>query len=82
MSASSGSTKREIDEHQDVSSRSGGSYESSSKGSFSSSSGSSSMDKHYLSEVPSFPLKDFQEMQRRMASGAEASSSKKSPSPP
>ena len=65
-----------------MSSGSGGSYESSSKGSYSSSSDSSSMDKHYLSEVPSFPLKDFQEMQRWMASGAKASLSKKSPSPP
>ena len=65
-----------------MSSGSGGTYKSSSKGSYRSSSDSRSMDEHYLSKVPSFPLKDFQEMQRRMASGAEASSSKKSPSPP
>ena len=65
-----------------MSSGSGGSYESSSKGSYSSSSDSNSMDKHYLSEVPSFPLKDFQDMQHRMASRAKASLSKKSPSPP
>ena len=36
----------------------------------------------YSSGVPGFPLKEFQEMQRRMASGAEASSSRRSPSPP
>ena len=58
MSTSSGSTEREIDEYQDVSSRSGGSYESSSEGSFSSSSDSSSLDKHYSSGFPGFPLKE------------------------
>ena len=82
MSASSGSTERKIDEYQDVSPGSGGSsYESSCEGS-TSSSDSSSLDEHYLSGVPGFPLKKFQEMQRRMASGVEASSSRKSPSPP
>ena len=58
----------------------GSSYESSSKGRSSSDSGS--LDKHYSSRVPGFPLKEFQEMQHRMASEAEASSSKRSPSPP
>jgi len=59
----------------------GSSYESSSKGS-TSSSDSSSLDEHYSSRVPGFPLKEFQEMERRMASKAEASSSRRSPSPP
>ena len=58
-----------------------GSYESSSKGSFSSSSDSSSLDEHYSSRVLAFPLKEFQEMQRRMASWVETSSSRKSRSP-
>ena len=39
-----------------------GSYESSSEGSFSSSSDSRSQDEHYSSRVPGFPLKDLQEM--------------------
>ena len=82
MSTSSGSTEREIDKYQDVSPGSGGIYESSSGGSSSSSSDSSSLDKHYSSGIPGFPLKEFQEMQRRMASGVEASSSRRSPSPP
>ena len=61
-----------------------GSYESSSEGSFSSSSDSSSLDEHYSSRVLGFPLKEFQEMQRRMASWVETSSSRRSrsPSPP
>ena len=42
MSASSGSTEREIDKYQDVSLGSGGSYESSSESSTNSSSDSSS----------------------------------------
>ena len=37
----------------------GSSYESSSEGSTSNSSDSSSLDEHYSSRVPSFPLKDF-----------------------
>ena len=80
MSASSGSTEREIGEYQDVSLGSGGSYESSSE----SSTNSSSQDEHYSSGVTGFPLKEFQEMQCRMTSGAEASSSRRSrsPSPP
>lgn len=56
-----------------------GSYENG-KGSTSYSSDSSSSDEHYSSGVPGFPLNDFQEMQRRMASGAKASSSRRSPS--
>ena len=82
MSASSSSLKREIDEYQDVSSRSGGSSYESSEGSTSYSSDSSSSDEHYSSRVLGFPLKDFQEMQHRMTSRAEASSSRRSPSPP
>ena len=79
---SSGSIERETNEYQDMSSGSGGSYKSSSKGSFSSSSDSSSLNEHYSSRVLGFPLKDFQKIQRRMAFGAEASSSRRSPSPP
>ena len=80
--ASSSSLEREIDEYQDVSSGSGGGSYESSGGSISYSSDSSSLDEHYLSRVPSFPLKDFQEMQRRMTSRAEAISPRRSPSPP
>ena len=59
MSTSSDSIEREMDKYQDVSPGSGGSsYESSSEGS-TSSSDSSFLDKHYLSGVPSFPLKEF-----------------------
>ena len=54
MAASSGSTEREIDECQDKSLASSGSYESSSE-----SSDSSSQDEYYSSRVPRFPLKDF-----------------------
>ena len=54
MFTSSGSTEREIDEYQDKSLGSDGSYESSSESS--SSSDSSSQDKHYLSKVPGIPL--------------------------
>ena len=53
---------------------SGGSYESS-EGSTGYSSDSSSSNEHYSSGVPDFSLEEFQEMQRRMAFGAEASSS-------
>ena len=80
MSVSTGSIEKEIDEDQDKSLGSSGSYESSSY-----SSDSSSQDEYYSSGVPGFPLKDFQEeMQHRMASGTEASSSRRSmsPSPP
>lgn len=77
MSASSGSTKREIDEYQDESLGSSGSYESSSD-----SSDSSSQDEYYSSKVLGFPLKDFQEeMQHRMTSRTEVSSSRRSKSP-
>ena len=70
MSESSSSLEKEIDEYQDVLSWSGGSYESG-EGSISgsSSSSSSSSDEHYSSGVPGFSLEEFQEMQRRTASG-------------
>ena len=58
-----------------MSSGSSGNYESSN------SDDSSSQDEHYSSGVPGFPLKEFQEMQRRMASRVEASSSRRSKSP-
>ena len=79
MSRSSSSLEREIDEYQDVSSGSGGSYESG-EGS-TSGSGNSSSDKHYSSGVPSVSLEEFQEMQRRTAFGTGASSSRRPPSP-
>ena len=79
MSSSSSCLEREIDEYQDISFRSGGSYKS---GEGSTSRSSSSSDKHYSSRVPGIPLEEFQEMQRRMASGAETSSSREPPSPP
>ena len=61
MSLSSSSLEREIDEYQDVSSGSGGSYKSG-EGSTSSSSSSSSSNKHYSSRVLGIPLEEFQEM--------------------
>ena len=79
MSLSSSSLERAIDKCQDVSSGSGGSYESG-EGSTSTSSSSSS-DEHYSSGVPGLPLEEFQEMQRKMASGARTSSSRSLPSP-
>ena len=79
MSRSSSSLEKEIDEYQDVSSESGGSYESG-EGSTSGSSSSSS-DEHYSSGVPGFSLEEFQDIQRRMASGTGASSSRRPPSP-
>ena len=54
MFASSGSIEREVDEYQDESPSSSGSYKSSSD-----SSNNSSQDEYYSSEVPGFPLKDF-----------------------
>ena len=63
MPSSSTSLGREINEYQDVSSRSGGSYES---GKSSTSSSSSTLDEHYLSKVPGILLEEFQEMQHRM----------------
>ena len=58
--STSSSLEKEIDEYQDVSSGSGGSYESG-EGSTSGSSSSSS-DEHYSFGVPSFSLKEFQEI--------------------
>ena len=78
MSSSSSSPERAIDEYQDVSFGNGGSYKSGEGGT---SSSSSSSNEHYSSGVPSIPLEEFQEMQRRMASGVGASSSRKPPSP-
>ena len=57
MSRSSSSPEKEIDEYQDVSSGSRGSYESG-EGSTSGSSNSSS-DKHCSSGVPGFSLEEF-----------------------
>ena len=79
MSGSSDSVDREIDEYQDVTSGSGDSYES---GEGNTSSSDSSLDEYYSSGVPGISIEEFQEMQRRMASGAGASSSRRSPSPP
>ena len=58
MSSSSSCLEREIDKYQDMSSGSGGSYESG-DGSTSNSCDSSSSDEHYSSRVPGFPLKEF-----------------------
>ena len=58
MSSSNSSLNREIDEYQDVSSRSEGSYESSE----SSTASSESSDEHYSSGVPGIPLEEFQEL--------------------
>ena len=79
MSGSSSSLEKEIDEYQDVSSGSGGSYESG-EGSTSGSS-SSSLDEHYSSGVPGFSLEEFQEIQRRTASRTGASLPRRPPSP-
>ena len=79
MSSSSSCLEREIDEYQGIFSGSEGSYKS---GEGSTSRSSSSLDKHYSSRVPGIPLEEFQEMQRRMASGDETSSSREPPSPP
>ena len=70
--SSSSSLEKEIDEHQDDSSGSEGSDESS-KGSTSC---SDSSNEHYSSGVPGIPLEEFQELQRRMASGSGANSSR------
>ena len=58
MSRSSSNLEKEIDEYQDVSFGSGGSYESG-KGSTSRSSSSSSSDEYYSSGVPGFSLEEF-----------------------
>ena len=83
MSSSSSSLERAIDKYQDVSFGNEGSYKSGEGGTSSSSnsSSSSSSNEHYSSGVPSIPLEEFQEMQRRIASGTGASSSRKPPSP-
>ena len=75
MSSFSSSLERGINEYQDVSSGSEGSYESSTT------SGNSS-DEHYSSGVPGIPFEEFQELQQRMASGSGASLSKQPSSPP
>ena len=69
--SSSNSIEREIDEYQDVSSGSEGSEDS-----VDSSSCNDSSDEHYSSGVPGIHLEEFQELQRRMASGSEVSSSR------
>ena len=70
MSSSNSSLEREIDEYQDVSSESEGSYESSE----SSTASCESSDENYSSRVPGIPLEDFQELQRRKAFASGASS--------
>ena len=77
MSSSNSSLEREIDDYQDVTSGSDGSYESSD----SSTASSESSDEHYSSGVPGIPLEEFQELQRRKASTSGASSSRQPPSP-
>ena len=67
--SSSSSLKKEIDEYQDDYSGSEGSDESSEG----STSCSDSSNEHYSSGVPGIPLDEFQELQRRMASGSGAS---------
>ena len=59
MFTSSSSLEREIDEYQDVSLGSGSSNYESNKGSIDYSSDCSSLDEHYSSEVPGFPLEEF-----------------------
>ena len=75
--SSSSSIEREIDEYQDVSSGSEGSEDS-----VDSSSCNDSSDEHYSSGVLGIPLEEFQELQRRMASGSGASLSRQPSSPP
>ena len=75
--SSSNSLEKEIDEYQDDSSRSEGSDEST----IDISSCSDSSDEHYSSGVLGIPLEEFQELQRRMASGSGANSSRQPPSP-
>ena len=77
MSSSNSSLEKEIDEYQDVSSRSEGSYESSE----SITASSESSNEHYSSGVLGIPLEEFQELQCRKASAFGASSSKQPPSP-
>ena len=75
--SSSSSIEREIDEYQDVSSGSEGSEDS-----VDSSSCNDSSDKHYSSGVPGIPLKEFQELQCRVAFRSGASSSRQPSSSP
>ena len=77
MSSSSSSLEREIDEYLDISSGSGGSYESGEGRT--SSSGNSFSDEHYSFGVPGIPLEEFQEMQHRTTSRAGTSSSRELP---
>ena len=77
MSSSNSSLEREIDEYQDVSSRSEGSYESSE----SITASSESSNEHYSSGVLGIPLEEFQELQHRKAFATGASSSRQPPSP-
>ena len=74
MSSSNSSLEKEIDEYQDVSSGSEGSYESSESSIVS----RESSNEHYSSGVPGIPL---EELQRRKASACGASSSRQPPSP-
>ena len=69
--SSSSSIEKEIDEYQDVSSGSEGR-----KDSVDISSCNDSSNEHYSYGVPGIPLKEFQELQRRMASGFGASLSR------
>ena len=78
MSSSSSSLEKEIDEYQDIYSGSEGNYESSEN----STTSSNSSNEHYSSRVLGIPLEEFQELQHRMASGSEVSSSKQPSSPP
>ena len=72
--SSSSSLEKEIDEYQDNTSDSGESNEGSTS--------YNSSDEHYSSGVPGIPLGEFQELQRRMAFGSRASSSRQPSSPP
>ena len=72
--SSSSSLEKEIDKYQDDTFGS-----ESSEGSTSC---NDSSDEHHSSGVPGIPLGEFQELQRRMASGSGASLSRQPPSPP
>ena len=74
MSSFNNSLENEIDEYQDVSSRSEGSYESSE----SSTTSSESSDEHYSSGIPGIPL---EELHRRKASASGASLFRQPPNP-
>ena len=68
--SSSSSLEKEIDEYQD------NTFGSDSGESSEGSTSYNSFDEHYSSGVPGIPLGEFQELQRRMASRSEASSSR------